>query len=251
LSSFKSAKERSLEIPTRFVEKARFVRAVFTDVEKEYDALLRLMTLGLDWTWRRRMISKINFHRAARILDLACGTGLVTFTLSRHVNSDDLVVGLDPSSSMLRSAVKKKHEKATKGEIEFIRATGEFMPLRSSVFEYETVGLALRNFGDKSAVFGEAHRTLGDSGWFLCVDFVVPTNSLIRKLYMFQIFNLLPAIGRLVSSHWQWTLRYLAKSIQLSATPAETCKSMSEQGFQRTFSEKITLGVVVLIGGRK
>jgi demethylmenaquinone methyltransferase/2-methoxy-6-polyprenyl-1,4-benzoquinol methylase len=224
---------------------------IFTDVEKEYDGLLHLMTFGLDWTWRRRMISKINFHRAGRILDLACGTGLVTFALPRYMTSKALVVGLDPSSSMLRSAIKKKHATTTSCEIEFIRGTGEFMPFRSSIFEYETVGLALRNFGDKSAVFSEAHRTLAHSGWFLSVDFVVPTSSLIRRLYMFQISKLLPSIGRLVSSNWHRTLTYLAKSIQLSAPPSETCESMSEHGFHRTFSEKITLGVVVLIGGRK
>jgi demethylmenaquinone methyltransferase/2-methoxy-6-polyprenyl-1,4-benzoquinol methylase len=240
-----------LEIPTRFVEKARFVRVIFTDVEKEYDALLHLMTFGLDWTWRRRMISKINFHRAKRILDIACGTGLVTFALPRYMGPKAFVVGLDPSSSMLRSAIRKKHATTRSCEIEFIRGTGEFMPFRSSIFEYETVGLASRNFGDKSAVFTEVHRTLAYSGWFLSVDFVVPTIALIRKLYMFHIFNLLPSIGRLVSGNWHRTLAYLARSIQLSASPAETCELMSRHGFHRTFSEKITLGVVVLIGGQK
>jgi demethylmenaquinone methyltransferase/2-methoxy-6-polyprenyl-1,4-benzoquinol methylase len=242
---------RSLKIPTKFVEKARFVRVIFTDVEKEYDALLHLMTFGLDWTWRRRMISRINFHRATRILDLACGTGLVTFALSRYVNSRALVVGLDPSCSMLQSAIKKKHATTTSCDIELIRATGEFMPLRNGLFEYETIGLALRNLGDKSAVFSEAHRTLADSGWFLSVDFVIPTSSLIQRLYMFYIFNVLPSLGRLVSSSWHRTLTYLARSIQLSAPPAETCKVLSRNGFQRTLSEKITLGVVALIGGRR
>jgi demethylmenaquinone methyltransferase/2-methoxy-6-polyprenyl-1,4-benzoquinol methylase len=251
MSCSNRAKEGSLEIPTKFVEKARFVRVIFTDVEKEYDALLRLMTLGLDWTWRRRMISKINFHRARRILDLACGTGLVAFALSQHMGPRALVVGLDPSSSMLRCAIKKKHAATTSCEIELVRATGEFMPLRDGLFEYETIGLALRNLGDRSAVFSEAHRTLADSGWFLSVDFVVPSNSLIQRVYMFYIFNVLPSIGRLVSGCWHRTLTYLARSIQLSAPPPETCNMLTRNGFQRTLSEKITLGVVVLIGGRR
>jgi len=50
-----------MEIPTRFVDKARFVRAIFTDVEKEYDVLLHLMTLSFDWVWRRRMFAKMEF----------------------------------------------------------------------------------------------------------------------------------------------------------------------------------------------
>jgi len=240
-----------LEIPTKFVEKARFVRGIFTDVEKEYNALLHLMTLGLDWTWRRRMSSRIYYPRSRRILDLACGTGLVTFALSRSMRSQGLVIGLDPSTSMLRTAIKKKRATRTHCSLEFVRAVGEFMPFRDRTFEYETVGLALRNFGDKSSVFSEAHRTLTNSGWLLSVDFVLPDKSLIRKLYMFHVFTVLQTLGRLVSGNWRRTLAYLAKSIQLSAPPLETCRMLSRHGFRRTFSEKITLGVVALVGGQK
>lgn len=240
-----------MEIPTRFVEKARFVRVIFTDVEKEYNALLHVMTLGLDWTWRRRMSSRIYYPRSRRILDLACGTGLVTFALSGSMSSQGLVIGLDPSASMLRTAIRKKHARRTGCSVEFVRAVGEFMPFRDRTFEYETVGLALRNFGDKSSVFSEAHRTLTNSGWLLSVDFVLPDNWLIRKLYMFHVFNVLPTLGRLVSGSWRRTLAYLAKSIQLSAPPTETCRMLSRHGFRRTFSEKITLGVVALVGGQK
>lgn len=240
-----------MEIPTRFVDKAKFVKVIFTDVEKEYDMLLHLLTLGLDWTWRRRLTSKINYRRGVRILDLACGTGLVTFQLCKSIRAGGLVVGLDPSKSMLRPAISKKRQARHQLSLEFIRATGEFLPFRSGIFDYETVGLALRNFGDKTATFSEVHRTLSNSGWFLSVDFVVPDNPLIRRLYMFHIFNILPNLGRLVSSNWHRTLTYLAKSIQLSSSPSVTRNLLSKHGFSHSFSEEITLGVVALVGGQK
>ena len=197
------------------------------------------------------MLSKVCVDRPIRVLDLACGTGLVTFALSRSMGSLGFVIGLDPSTSMLRPAIRKKRATRTRCSLEFIRAAGEFMPFRDDVFDYETVGLALRNFGDKSAMFGEVHRTLTHSGWFLSVDFVIPEKSLIRKLYMFHIFNVLPTLGGLVSRSWHRTLVYLAKSIESSAPPAETSGMLSKHGFRRTFSEKITLGVVALIGAQK
>lgn len=197
------------------------------------------------------MLSKIDRARSTCILDLACGTGLVTFALSKTIGSQGLVIGLDPSASMLGPAIRKKHETRAQCPLEFVRATGEFMPFRDDIFEYETIGLALRNFGDKSAAFSEARRTLVDSGWLLSVDFVVPDKWLIRKVYMFHIFNVLPALGQLVSSSWHRTLAYLARSIQLSAQPTEICRLLSSQGFRRTFSERITLGVVALVGGQK
>lgn len=226
------------------------MKVIFTDVEKEYDALLRIMTLGLDWTWRRRMLSRICHSQAMRILDLACGTGLVTFGLARLIEAGGIIVGVDPSMSMLHIAIQKKHERKS-GSMEFVRATGELLPFRNETFQYETVGLALRNFGNKSNVFSEAHRTLTNGGWFLSVDFVVPEIRFFRSLYMFHISNVLPSIGRLVSASWHRTLTYLAKSIQISTAPAEICRMLSKYGFRRTFCEKMTLGIVTLLGGQK
>jgi demethylmenaquinone methyltransferase/2-methoxy-6-polyprenyl-1,4-benzoquinol methylase len=238
-----------MEIPTGFVEKAKFVRVIFTDVEREYDVLLRLLTFGMDWAWRRRMFARITRRESMRILDLACGTGLVTFPLQQLVGPWGLVVGLDTSVSMLQPAVRRKHPKGV--PVELVRAVGESMPFRDGVFDYETVGLALRNFGDKEAMFREAHRTLADAGWFLSVDFVLPNRSLIRRLYMFYVLKVFPALGRLVSESWFRTLVYLGKSIQLSTPPGVVCKMLSGSGFRQTLFQRLTLGVVVLVGGQK
>ena len=238
-----------LEIPTGFVEKARFVRVIFTDVEREYDVLLGLLTFGMSWVWRRRLLSKITRRESLRVLDLACGSGLITFPLHRLVGMNGLVVGLDPSISMLQPAVRRKHEGRI--PVEFVRAVGEFIPFRDNVFDYETVGLAMRNFGDKKAVFREAHRTLIDAGWFLSFDFVLPRNSLIRKLYLFYVMKMFPIFGKRVSDNWYRTFVYLGKSIELSSPPNAVCKMLSDSSFRSTFFDEITLGVVALLGGQK
>ncbi|MGO9645715.1 MAG: class I SAM-dependent methyltransferase [Candidatus Bathyarchaeia archaeon] len=238
-----------MEIPTGFVEKARFVRVIFTHVEREYDMLLHMLTFGMDWVWRRRLLSKITRRESLRVLDLACGSGLITFPLKRLVGMSGLVVGLDPSTSMLQPAVRRKH--AGSVPVEFVRAVGEFMPFRDNVFNYETVGLALRNFGDKEAMFREAHRTLIDAGWFLSLDFVLPKSSLIRKLYLFYVLKFFPVFGKLISHSWHRTFVYLGKSIKLSSPPKEICGKLSSSSFQLTFFNEITLGVVALLGGQK
>jgi ubiquinone/menaquinone biosynthesis methyltransferase len=238
-----------VQIPTGFVDKARFVRTIFTDVEKEYDFLLHLMTLGFDWIWRRRLLARIQPLKNGRVLDLACGTGLLTFDLVRSLEAGALVVGLDPSQSMMKTAIRKKSMLRSGCMLDLVRATGEYLPFRSQTFQYVTVGLALRNFGNKSAVFSECCRILVSHGWFLSVDFVLPDGRLLRRLYLFHIFHVLPALGRLVSANWHRTLAYLARSIELSNSATEIQRMLSEGGFQRTFQERITLGIVALIGG--
>ena len=240
-----------MEIPTGFVSKAKFVRVIFTDVEREYDVLLRFMTLGFDSVWRRRMFSKMDFSRDMIVLDLACGTGLVTFELTRLVKPTGLVLGLDMSPAMLRVANRKRRELRLPCEVAFVRAVGEFLPFRSGTLKYVTVGLALRNFGDKISVFRETFRVLMQGGWFLSLDFVVPGNVLIWRLYRFHIFHVLPAIGGLVSGYWKRTLTYLANTILRSSPPDDICQALSGVGFGDTFFERITLGVVALVGGQK
>jgi demethylmenaquinone methyltransferase/2-methoxy-6-polyprenyl-1,4-benzoquinol methylase len=240
-----------MEIPTRFVDKARFVRMIFTDVEREYDALLHLMTLSFDWAWRKRMYAKMNFSREMIVLDLACGTGLVTFELSRMLKPSSVIVGLDLSSAMLAVANRKKHRPQGGSQVDFVRAVGEFLPFCEGTFRYVTVGLALRNFGDKLAVFRETLRVLLRYGCFLSVDFVRPKNARVWWLYSFHIFRVLPALGGLVSEYWNRTLTYLANSIMKSSSREEICEALINVGFRRTLLEKMTLGVVALVCGQK
>jgi demethylmenaquinone methyltransferase/2-methoxy-6-polyprenyl-1,4-benzoquinol methylase len=240
-----------MDIPTGFVDKARFVRVIFTDVEREYDALLHLMTFSFDSVWRRRLLSKINFSRDVTILDLACGTGLVTYALSRRANPNTLVVGLDLSAPMLRVAKTKRSTAHSNCRIEFMRAVGEFLPFRQNLFTYVTVGLALRNFANRIAMFKESLRVLKCGGWFLSIDFVRLRNAHLWPIYEFHIYRVLPSLGRLVSEYWRRTLIYLASSIRIAVGPEENCKLLNQVGFQNIGIERITLGVVALLSGRK
>jgi demethylmenaquinone methyltransferase/2-methoxy-6-polyprenyl-1,4-benzoquinol methylase len=239
-----------IQIPTRFVDKAKFVRVIFTDVEREYDVLLHLMTLSFDWVWRRRMYAKMDFSGEVMVLDLACGTGLVTFELSHAIKDGGLIVGLDLSPAMLRIANRKKHRFRGECKVDFVRAVGEYLPFRDATFRYVTIGLALRNFADKLAMFRDSLRVLIHSGWFLSVDFVRPEGVMLGRLYNFHIFHVLPTIGGVVSDHWKYTLVYLANTI-LKSTAKETSGALLDAGFEPTLSEKMTLGVVALVCGQK
>jgi demethylmenaquinone methyltransferase/2-methoxy-6-polyprenyl-1,4-benzoquinol methylase len=240
-----------MEIPTKFVEKVKFVQTIFTDVETEYDRLLHLMTLTFDSVWRNRMLSKIDFRQEIRVLDLACGTGLVTFELGRRARPGSIVVGLDLSPAMLSVAKRKNTTSQSNCSIELVRAVGESLPFREGFFSYVTVGLALRNFANKLAVFKESRQVLMESGRFFSVDFVHPDSNTVWLIYRFHIFHVLPALGRIVSTYWNRTLIYLANTILISTRTQEICKLLDESGFRGTLVEKMSLGIVALIGAHK
>jgi ubiquinone/menaquinone biosynthesis C-methylase UbiE len=162
-----------------------------------------------------------------------------------------MVVGLDLSSAMLSVARRKKTTNQSNCPIEFVRAAGESLPFREGFFGYVTVGLALRNFANRLAVFKENLRVLTRSGWFLSVDFIHPDNATVWLFYRFHIFRVLPAFGLFVSTYWNRTLIYLANSILISTRAHEICEVLEEVGFRSTLLEKMSLGIVALIGGQK
>ena len=142
------------------------------------------------------MFARMVFSDKTRILDVACGTGLVTFNMVRLNVLGGYVVGLDLSPSMLRIANRKKHAARGRCDVDFVRAVGEFLPFRDGTLRYVTVGLALRNLGDKVAVFRESLRVLLQQGWFLSVDFVRPERVLVWRVFRFHIFYVIrPAVS--------------------------------------------------------
>jgi len=109
----------------------------------------------------------------------------------------------------------------------------------------------LRNFANKLAVFKESRQVLMGSGWFFSVDFVHPDNNTVWLIYRFHIFHVLPALGRIVSTYWNRTLVYLANTILISTRIQEICILLEESGFRDTLVEKMSLGIVALIGAHK
>src|SRR6516225_5520059 len=67
-------------------EASRKVREMFTRIAPRYDLLNHLLSLELDRVWRARtarILRPILEREDARILDLCCGTGDLTFALER------------------------------------------------------------------------------------------------------------------------------------------------------------------------
>ena len=70
---------------------------MFADTAGSYDLVVRLATLGMDIWWKRRLMRMIPHNRTyRRILDLGCGTGIVTMQLAERF-PDAEVIGIDLS----------------------------------------------------------------------------------------------------------------------------------------------------------
>jgi demethylmenaquinone methyltransferase/2-methoxy-6-polyprenyl-1,4-benzoquinol methylase len=51
------------------------VQRIFRQIAPHYDRMNRLMTLGMDLSWRRKAVRYLKPLQPTRLLDLAAGTG--------------------------------------------------------------------------------------------------------------------------------------------------------------------------------
>ena len=80
--------------------------AMFDGIAHRYDLLNRLISLGIDQSWRRKTVKALSLGPGARVLDLATGTADLALLVARSEPSAK-VVGLDPSERMLDVGRKK------------------------------------------------------------------------------------------------------------------------------------------------
>src|SRR5512142_451513 len=84
--------------------KRDYTRRVFATIADRYDLINVLLSFNRDRAWKRRMVARAAVRPGDRALDLACGTGDITFLLARQGAE---TVGLDITPRMIEIAREK------------------------------------------------------------------------------------------------------------------------------------------------
>ncbi|MBT7923750.1 MAG: class I SAM-dependent methyltransferase, partial [Opitutae bacterium] len=84
------------------------VRATFEGIAPRYDLANHLLSGGLDFLWRRRLVREAMVSRTGDVLDLATGSGDVALALREVLPIDVKVTGLDFCPPMLAEAERKR-----------------------------------------------------------------------------------------------------------------------------------------------
>jgi demethylmenaquinone methyltransferase / 2-methoxy-6-polyprenyl-1,4-benzoquinol methylase len=228
-------------------KKVSYVRRLFSEGPGEYDFLLKILSFGRDKYWRDCMREKARLKTNSTVLDIACGTGLVTYTFARMEKA--FTVGVDVTREMLRQAISLDSYK--KYDVDFVLARAENLPFRDECFDASTISLALRNVSSQVETLSEMRRCTKQGREVMSLDFARPRGKLFRPFYNFYIFKILPSIGRLISRHWKTIFLYLANSIQKSRDPEKIKETMESIGLANTEIRRLTHGTTALVSGRK
>ena len=119
------------------------------------------------------------------------------------------------------------------------------MPFPNEIFDGAMVGFGIRNLSDLDTGFAELARLLRPGAKLVILEFSVPPNWILRKLYHFYFHNILPVIGRMLSGH-TWAYTYLPESVKDFPEPQELSESLLQAGFQEVDWKYLTGGVVTI-----
>lgn len=97
-----------------------------------------------------------------RVLDIACGTGVVTRLAAARVGSQGTIAGVDVNPAML--AVARAMSQGLTPPIAWYESGAEALPFGDGAFDVAFCQLGLQLFADRPAALGEARRVLVPGG---------------------------------------------------------------------------------------
>ncbi len=181
-----SRNDRRFRLPTVDpAEKAGMVRAVFDSVAPRYDLMNDLMSLGIHRVWKQIFISDLQPRPQHTLLDLAGGTGDISFGWLKRGGGPVFLT--DINRSMLSVGRDRALNSGFASEVSLVVADAEKLPLPDRCVDRVSIAFGLRNCTDKPAVLREARRVLKPGGRFLCLEFSRVT-----------VYALTPVLRRLV-----------------------------------------------------
>lgn len=243
----------------------RSIIAMFDDIAKDYDKTNRILSLGIDISWRKDAVKRAYKARNAkdieRIVDVACGSGdMIKHWHSYALESSIVVreiIGIDPSQEMLKIAEKKLQAIGggfAKVDSRIALQLGEakdLSTLESQSVDILSISYGLRNVLEYEQALREFARVLKPGGIVVVLDFFKNSSpSLIDRIIGIYTKHILPCIGYLISRNYA-AYKYLPDSMEEFITPSELALALEKVGLQPLEIKSYSAGISHLVLGQK
>ena len=235
------------------MEKQEKIVSMFDDIAPTYDTANRVMSMGVDKSWRRKACDLAYEFYAKKdldkIVDVACGTGdMMNFWRSRaEKNSISIseIVGVDPSKGMVDVA-KKKYPKFN---YHISKATQ--IPLEDASADFLSITYGIRNVVERKEALDEFNRVLKKDGLVVILEFMKNENpSFLGKIRDFYMNKILPKVGGFISKNLE-AYEYLPNSIEDFSTVENMQEELQNAGFEMLYTKSFSMDISTLLIARK
>ena len=204
------------------------VKDIFSTIAKKYERFNAVSSFGAYKTWLAGMMRQAPIDENADVLDIAGGTGDVTFTVARakhprHIQCTDLV---DEMLDVAR------------------------MHYADESYDAITMAYGIRNMPERDQALSEMFRVLKPGGALVCLEFSTPPNAVWRALYGFYLKHLIPFWGGLITGDREGFV-YLSRSIKAFPNQQGLAAMMEKAGFEDVTWKNYTGGIAAVHVAKK
>ncbi len=213
-----------------------FNRQMFSTIAPRYDFITRVLSFGQDMSWKNRLVSDLPDSKNAHCLDIACGTGDITFLLAAKYPTGH-IVGLDVTEPMIDYA----KERNTFSNITFTLQDMCKTNFTDGSFDIVTGGYALRNAPNLEQALIEIRRVMKPGATAAFLDFSKPPNRFLQKTKGMLLKFWGGFWGLLLHRNPQ-LYTYIAESLKLYPDRIALKQLITKLGFTNIRSRKHFLG---------
>lgn len=211
--------------------KADGVRQMFAAISGRYDLLNRVLSMGVDQTWRNQAAREVLALSPKRVLDVATGTA--DFALALKKMAPDLeVIGCDFVPEMLE--VGRHKAKAQQLDVLLEEKDALALDYPDASFDALSCAFGFRNFADYHQGLLEFYRVLRPGGRMVILEFPPPQENLFGSAFRLYFEQVLPRVGRFISGS-EYAYTYLPQSVLAFPEPQKLIKMMEDVGFKSRY----------------
>ena len=220
------------------VERVNYIRRLFDESAPFYDRINAWMSLSTGERYRYDALVRAGLGAGQRVLDLACGTGVMARHAQELVGPAGTVLALDPSLPMLAQARRR-------GVLERVAGTAEALPLPAGAVDFVSLGYALRHVADLRVALAELLRVLRPGGRLLILEMVPPRSPIPYTLTKVYLKYLVPGVTALMTRNPQARrlMEYYWETVDSCVPPAVVLDTLKVVGF-RDVRRRVQFGLL-------